>query len=955
MKLRAFVLAILIAAAAVSLQAQADFTVAKSGPAITPPDNQVEFTITVTNNGPNAGPVTVTDPVPAGLTFVSVAPPAGFICTDPGAGATSGTVTCNAVTMAPGSAVIPITFYVPATTPSQTTLTNTVTVSSPIDVDGTNNSASASTTTPAVSDLTVSKTGPTTANADTDVSFNISVTNLGPDDAEEVQLSDVVIGGWSFVSVTAAPGFNCADPGPGATSGMVVCSAQTMAAGSTANFTIVFHIPADAPAGTTFTNVANVDSPTDPNDENNSSSASTQTPPPPSGDVAIFKTGPASAPADSDVTYTITVTNFGPDAAGNVSFTDTLPASTGMPPPQMTFVSFNQTSGPAFNCGTPDVTTTCTIAALPANTTATFTFTGHIPSGTETGSVFSNTVSMTSTNDPNEENNASATALVVSSADVSINKAAPGTAVAGGPTIDYVITVSNAGPDEAVDVSFSDPLPAGVTFVGIVQNNGPLASCAGGSSVACTLLSPLPAMSSAQFTITVQPNASVPNGTVLTNTAMATSSTAETNPNNNSSTAMTTVSAQADVSIAKSAPLTAVAGNNITYGITVANAGPSNASSVSWTDILPANTTFVSAMQTTGPTFSCTTGSTVSCSIAMLAAGAGATFNIVVQVSPSTPPASTIDNTATVASSTTDTNGNNNTSTASTTISAQADVSITKTAPTAAGAGTNLTYTISVANGGPSNAANVSWTDVLPPETTFVSATQNTGPAFGCTTGATITCSIATLASGATATFTVIVQVAPATPLGTQITNAATVSSQTPDANTANNTSAAMTTVTTSADLAVTKTGPAATPSNTTVTYAVGVSNAGPAAAANVTLTDNVPANMTFAGFSQPTGPAFNCTTPPAGGTGAITCTIASLANGAGASFEFAFNVLPGAASGSTSTNTATVGAATADPNPGNNSASVITTIGVSIPAISPLFLALLAVALTLVALRRTG
>ena len=44
-----------------------------------------------------------------------------------------------------------------------------------------------------------------------------------------------------------------------------------------------------------------------------------------------------------------------------------------------------------------------------------------------------------------------------------------------------------------------------------------------------------------------------------------------------------------------------VAGNDITYTITVANAGPSDAQTVAITDIVPANTTFVSDAQTSGP------------------------------------------------------------------------------------------------------------------------------------------------------------------------------------------------------------------------------------------------------------------------------------------------------------------------------------------------------------------
>jgi uncharacterized repeat protein (TIGR01451 family) len=419
---------------------------------------------------------------------------------------------------------------------------------------------------------------------------------------------------------------------------------------------------------------------------------------------------------------------------------------------------------------------------------------------------------------------------------------------------------------------------------------------------------------------------------------------------------MTTVSAQADVSINKSGPATALAGNNVTYIITVANAGPSDAANVSWTDTLPANTTFVSENQTTGPTFSCTTGATVSCNITTLASGTNATFTIVVQVAPSTASGTLLTNTATVTSTTADANAGNNNSTVNTTVSTQADVSIVKNAPAAAAAGTNMTYTITVANAGPSNAANVSWTDTLPANTTFVSENQTTGPVFSCSTGATVTCNIATFASGASATFTLVVQVSPSAASGSTIMNTATVTSTTSDAITGNNSSLASTTVGTNADLSVSKSGPSTTPSNTTVAYNVTVANGGPSDAASVVLADSVPANMTFASTSQTTGPAFNCTTPASGGTGPITCTIASLVNGASASFQFVFNVPAGTPFGTITTNTATVSSSTLETNPTDNSSSVTTTIAQSIPALSNLMLmalALVVAALALLALRR--
>src|SRR5262245_51856541 len=276
--LRFFVCSLVVCAVAPLLSAQvSDFTVLKSGPATAAPDTDVTFSITVTNNGPNAGSVTMTDAIAGGWSFVSVSPTGGFACSSPAVGATSGNVSCTNASMAVGSAVITLVLHMNPLAPPETTFTNTATVASATDPNGGNNSSTASVTTPPVTDISVSKTGPAIAAADTDVSLTITVTNLGPSNVTTgVTLTDAVMSGWSFVSVTPAAGFSCTDPGAGATSGTVSCTAATMTAGSSAVFTIVFHIPPATPPGTAFTNTAIVSSQFDSNSENDSSTAVTR-------------------------------------------------------------------------------------------------------------------------------------------------------------------------------------------------------------------------------------------------------------------------------------------------------------------------------------------------------------------------------------------------------------------------------------------------------------------------------------------------------------------------------------------------------------------------------------------------------------------------------------------------------------------------------------------------------
>src|SRR6185369_6741093 len=93
----------------------------------------------------------------------------------------------------------------------------------------------------------------------------------------------------------------------------------------------------------------------------------------------------------------------------------------------------------------------------------------------------------------------------------------------------------------------------------------------------------------------------------------------------------------ADLFVAKSAPTSAAINSNITFTVTAGNNGPDDAASVTLTDVLPADVTFVQITQTTGPTFTCATpavgsSGTVTCSVATLAASALAQFDIVVTV-----------------------------------------------------------------------------------------------------------------------------------------------------------------------------------------------------------------------------------------------------------------------------------------------------------------------------------
>lgn len=203
------------------------------------------------------------------------------------------------------------------------------------------------------------------------------------------------------------------------------------------------------------------------------------------------------------------------------------------------------------------------------------------------------------------------------SADLSITKTAP-PSVNAGDAFSYTIEVTNKGPDPAVNVKVSDPLPDGVTYV---DSSGTDWTCQDtNGTVVCSYGKSLPPGTAPTLTL----NVTAPNqGATLTNTASVTSDTMDPGTsNNNSNEAVTTVNPVADLSINKTADVSFVMPNGeVNYTIAVHNYGPSDASEVIVTDTLPSGSTLAADPAGTGWDCSATSGQTVSCTLSTLTAG----------------------------------------------------------------------------------------------------------------------------------------------------------------------------------------------------------------------------------------------------------------------------------------------------------------------------------------------
>ena len=260
-----------------------------------------------------------------------------------------------------------------------------------------------------------------------------------------------------------------------------------------------------------------------------------------------------------------------------------------------------------------------------------------------------------------------------------------------------------------------------------------------------------------------------------------------------------------------------------------------------------------------------------------------------------------------------------------------ADLGVNKvSSPDPVAPDSDVTYTITVINGGPETADEAALNDALPAGMTFVSLSAPAGwtcstPAPGA--GGSVSCTNPVLAIGSEDVFTLVGHVPAGTPGGTIFTNTAFISSGTFDPNKENDSSSAVNTVAgPTADMAVFKQASAdEVLADSNVTYTIQVANGGPTNAANATLNDTLPGTMTFVSLSSPSG--WTCSTPAPGAGGTISCSNPSLAPNGSDVFTIVGHVPAGTAGGTTYTNTVLVSSSTFDPTGKNNNSTVSTTV----------------------------
>jgi uncharacterized repeat protein (TIGR01451 family) len=361
----------------------------------------------------------------------------------------------------------------------------------------------------------------------------------------------------------------------------------------------------------------------------------------------------------------------------------------------------------------------------------------------------------------------------------------------------------------------------------------------------------------------------------------------------------------------KTTPDRGTIGSNLTYTISVTNNGPDTAKSVAVNQNLPASVIFVSASSSQGSVTH--SGSTVSCNLGNLAVGASGTVTVVVL--PTTP--GTIFSTASVGAVQSDPNPSNNSITIGTLIEVPtADLAVALVGtPNPALLGGLLTYTVAVTNNGPSAAAGVVVSNLVPANTILVSAIPSQGTVSS--SGNTVVASLGTVPKSGNAS--IIISVRP-TALGS-ILAVSKVSAVQLDPLPANNTASFLTQVGPASDLLLTMTSlPSSIIVGSNITYQLTVLNLGPIAATGVNLNDTLPLN---AGFVSATPSQGNYSIS----NNVVSCSLGSLGVGASATLSLVVSTASLPSVPVTLTNRAIVTADQPDPDTANNSASALTIV----------------------------
>lgn len=512
----------------------------------------VVFTILASNLGPsNATGVVMNDLLPAGLVYVSHTASAGTY--NPGTGVwTIGSLANGA------SRTLTITATV--TSAGLPQVTNVATITGNEYDPFLQNNTSLVTVTPQLSDLVVIKTVDNGAQqVGSNVVFTIVARNDGPTANTGVVVNDALPAGLNYVSHTTSTGTYTPGSGVWTIGSLSVGQQQTLTITATVTGAAV---PTVVNTATIGGNVF------DPNLSNNTSSISVS--PNLAVDLGIVKTANNTTPLlGQNITFSLVVTNYGPQNGTGVVAQDLLPAG-------LIYVSHSTATG-TYTPGTG----VWAIGNLANGATATLTITATttqpaVPSVTNVGIVSGNE------SDPNLTNNTdpeTITPNVVT--DLRIVKTVDNSTPVVGNNVTFTVVVYNDGPSNATGVLAYDLLPPGLVYLSHTTSTGIYIPITG-----LWTIGNIPNGGSRTLTITAATTLTA--GANVINVATVEGIENDPNLTNNVDQEPITIRSGADLQIVKTVnKTTPKIGEVITFTLVATNNGPENANGVVITDELP--------------------------------------------------------------------------------------------------------------------------------------------------------------------------------------------------------------------------------------------------------------------------------------------------------------------------------------------------------------------------------
>ena len=461
----------------VCVAAAADFTIEKSADSATElPGEDVEYSVTVTNNGSTSGSTTFVDD------FDDNVDP-GEVVSDPEGGSCEETtdegneiLDCETGPIAPGESQ---TFTYTAAMPdtfggeSGTCATGSFPVTNTATLAGDAGEDSVTVCVEAAAAFTIEKTAdPETATAGQEVEYSITVTNTGSTSGSTTFV-DVVDDGVERGEVASNPtGGSCAE-----ILNTLTCDTSPIAPDDSQIFTYTATMP-DAFEGESGTGgcdagsfpVTNTASLAGEGADDDSVTVCVAAAP----EFTIEKTADnVTATPGQDVEYTVIVTNTG-SASGSTSFVDDF--DNDVDPSDVTSNPEGST------CDEADGTLTCDTSSIDPDETQTFTYTAAMPDtfegesgtgGCEPGYFpVTNTASLAGEGADDD----SVTVCVAAAPDFTIEKVANSDTSAAGESVEYTVTVTNNG-STAGSTTFVDAFDANVD-AGEVTSDPEGATCA---------------------------------------------------------------------------------------------------------------------------------------------------------------------------------------------------------------------------------------------------------------------------------------------------------------------------------------------------------------------------------------------------------------------------------------------------------------------------------------------